>query len=529
MRIAGLIAAVALIAALAGGPLLAMPTRDPVGDWQGLRTMKLKAKGVKRNDSVPFTLMFGRPDDWRLADADDVVITGTWFRAKKNKLELELDQGSLEAIEDLIRKDVETTEFVIHKIRAKTKLGAVSVRLMLKIKFIALIDGKSRKGKWTLRANGNPDPSPDPTGQKVLVTQEQFRELAALMNSSRSSHSSTTLSDGRVLLAGGYASGTLVNASSEYFIPGANPGDEQFLTGPPLVWARASHTATVLESGDILLVGGDRSTGPTSHNSAEIYDVGTDTFRAVPSMLFERTFHDAVRLEDGRVLVLGGLTVEGEDTVFHRSAEIFDPVSETWSQTAGDMAMLRAGQRTTLLPTGEVLVTGGSGNRVAEIFDPATGEFRTIDARMNEVRSLHAVLPMETGVFLITDGGAIRGELYDPVAETFTPTGNAGEKRRSAAVTFQFKPGEVLIYGGIDFAESFLHGTMEHFIHDYAPNGRYFHIPALPGDSGIFLPDPRAFSAASELLDGRFLITGGLGEAFDEPDLKTAVLFDPSE
>ena len=42
MRTAGLIAAVVLLAALSGGPLLAQPARDPVGDWQGLRKMKLK-------------------------------------------------------------------------------------------------------------------------------------------------------------------------------------------------------------------------------------------------------------------------------------------------------------------------------------------------------------------------------------------------------------------------------------------------------------------------------------------------------
>jgi hypothetical protein len=191
------------------------------------------------------------------------------------------------------------------------------------------------------------------------------------------------------------------------------------------------------------------------------------------------------------------------------------------------MAMLRAGHAATLLEDGTVLVTGGSGNRTAEIYDPATNRFRTIAASMAEVRSLHGAVRFANGQVFLTDGGARTGEAYDPVLEVFTATSNKSNVTRSAAVTFQFRPGEVLIVGGIDFSVSFIHASMEQFVLDYGPGGRYFHITPLP-DHGVYLKDPRAFSAASRLADGRFLITGGLGPSYDLPDLDTAVIFDPS-
>jgi hypothetical protein len=98
---------------------------------------------------------------------------------------------------------------------------------------------------------------------------------------------------------------------------------------------------------------------------------------------------------------------------------------------------------------------------------------------------------------------------------------------RNAAVSFEFRPGEVLNLGGIDWDISFIHSTMDQYVQDYGPTGRYLSICSLP-EHGVYLSDPRAFSAWSELDDGRFLITGGLGPTFEGSDLDTAVLFDPS-
>ena len=84
---------------------------------------------------------------------------------------------------------------------------------------------------------------------------------------------------------------------------------------------------------------------------------------------------DAVRLLDGRVLVIGGSGGEFDPA----TAELYDPVSGTWSAT-GNMLNIRDGLPPVLLLDGRVLVgdvvDGTDGHRDlygAELYDPATG------------------------------------------------------------------------------------------------------------------------------------------------------------
>ena len=58
-------------------------------------------------------------------------------------------------------------------------------------------------------------------------------------------------------------------------------------------------------------------------------------------------------LPSGKVLVTGGFN---ENSL--ASAEVYDPVTGTWSPTAS-MTTVRQGHTATLLPSGKVLVTGG--------------------------------------------------------------------------------------------------------------------------------------------------------------------------
>ena len=74
---------------------------------------------------------------------------------------------------------------------------------------------------------------------------------------------------------------------------------------------RANHTATLLATGQVLVIGGIPQVpavyvgyAPTS--SAEIYDPASNAFALAGNMADGRFWHSATLLSDGRVLVVGG-------------------------------------------------------------------------------------------------------------------------------------------------------------------------------------------------------------------------------
>jgi hypothetical protein len=97
------------------------------------------------------------------------------------------------------------------------------------------------------------------------------------------------------------------------------------------------------------------------HASAELFHPGTSDVNASWTSTGElnigRYDHTATLLPDGKVLVAGG---RGSETCFKptSSAELYDPVSDTWSPT-GSLNTARAGHTATLLQNGLVLVAGG--------------------------------------------------------------------------------------------------------------------------------------------------------------------------
>jgi hypothetical protein len=120
--------------------------------------------------------------------------------------------------------------------------------------------------------------------------------------------------------------------------------------------ARQAHTATLLQSGKVLVAGGLGNDGYLS--GAEAYDPVGNTWSAAGSLADARVNHTATLLPSGKVLVAGGHNLDGG--FFHAlsGAELYDPLGNTWS-AAGDMSTGREYHTATLLPSGQVLVAGG--------------------------------------------------------------------------------------------------------------------------------------------------------------------------
>lgn len=113
------------------------------------------------------------------------------------------------------------------------------------------------------------------------------------------------------------------------------------LTGS-LLTSRLSHTSTLLDDGRVLVVGGQtwdsatQSLKPTA--SVEVYDPVARAWSVTTSIPTARYGHGAILLADGTVLVAGGTSALGvQETAF-----IYNPTAETWTQT-GSLSAPRTG------------------------------------------------------------------------------------------------------------------------------------------------------------------------------------------
>jgi hypothetical protein len=186
------------------------------------------------------------------------------------------------------------------------------------------------------------------------------------MTEGRQRHTATLLPSGQVLLVGGdYWNESIFEYSTlssvELYQPDAPYWNAWInMSNARMRYARSEHTATLLPNGKVLVAGGlyaylPYAQGETNLNQAEIFDPETYTWRNTESMAFYRAHHTATLLPNGKVLVTGGRYDELQNLA---SAEIYDPASETW-RGINAMSTPRAGHTATLLPNGKVLVTGG--------------------------------------------------------------------------------------------------------------------------------------------------------------------------
>jgi hypothetical protein len=223
------------------------------------------------------------------------------------------------------------------------------------------------------------------------------------MNRPHDLMATASLADGRFMMIGGTSkdeNGLLISLTTE--TEAYDPATETWTELAPMAEKRASHTATTLIDGRVLVVGGGRTDGPYL-KPTEIYDPATDAWIPAAPLTKGRAFHTATLLDDGRVLVVGG---KGKI----RLAEIYDPALDTWAP-AGETIAPRSEHAATLLADGTVLVTGGTGYlATSEIFDPATSTWVSGEV-MGTGRYRHGAFRLDDGRTVIMGGTSKDGML----------------------------------------------------------------------------------------------------------------------
>ncbi len=282
----------------------------------------------------------------------------------------------------------------------------------------------------------------------------------------RTAHTATLLANGDVLIAGGVDENGIVLDNSDLIATANNSVINSSLNLMSV--QRASHTATLLPNGCVLVAGGNRGTSsaPVPTNQAEIYNPQTRLWSLTGSMGASRYSHTATLLYDGRVLICGGQSA-GDAAL--SSCELYDATSCNAGSfvSAPPLLQARHNHAAVLLTDGKVWFAGGR-NPLAvatggylpttERYDPVSNAFQSASPLI-EARSQHSATLLGDGKVLVVGGYNARNvfanngitesaEIYDPISNSVTPAGAMSTRRQSHTSVLSAN-GEVSIFGGL--------------------------------------------------------------------------------
>jgi len=267
------------------------------------------------------------------------------------------------------------------------------------------------------------------------------------MAAPRAGHGASVMGNGKVLISGGLASVDLTNplalfagvqATTEVF----DPANNTFTAGPNMLEARALHTSTTLTSGQVLVAGGITLIPiiniPTVSATAYRFNPSSGSFGLPSAFSGARFLHTACPLSDGKVLLVGGLTLDL--TQFLQTGQIQDLIVGTRTDcqvytpslfgfgtfaTVNGMQVGRAGAAVAPLPSGGALIAGGfevaidaststfvaTASATADRFAQGPNSL-TPTGSMAAPRLFPTTVNLPDGTIMVVGGGPTDAEIY---------------------------------------------------------------------------------------------------------------------
>ena len=249
-------------------------------------------------------------------------------------------------------------------------------------------------------------------------------------------------------MAGGTSTNAILDTAELY-----DPRSKSWAPTGSLLITRTHPTATLLNNGKVLIAGGAHPFTAELPTSTVVFHLTRHgTFSATGSLHKGRDDHTATLLRDGKVLITGGFDDDGYST----GAEVYDPVSGTWTVTSSLIRREKVTRGRYCLTVRCWWREAGTNAYVytAELYDPATGIWSEAGSPFG-ARFDHTATLLPDGTVLVACGITEKlsyfasAELYDPASGNWLDTARPVTGRYFHTGTL-LRDGTVLLAGGED-------------------------------------------------------------------------------